>query len=179
MKRYQVQALFAITITVLKEALLQTQPDGVMYCMCLFAKHRNKGQKVRLNPNSRGWRFRCGARWELQVRLIEVQSHLRGATVGGEPSPIGEGYLKRPPLMGGPESTVLSYAWNYFAGGRTQRRPTIEVLDGWVEPRTKQTSSEGYLLWASPWSLTEGSHVVPRHASAFHWIPWPHTLLAG
>jgi hypothetical protein len=55
---------------------------------------------LRLNPNSRGWRFWYGARSKSQVRLIRVKSHPRGATVGGKSSPTTEGYLKRPPQVG-------------------------------------------------------------------------------
>jgi hypothetical protein len=67
-------------------------------------------------------------------------------TIGGKPSPIGEGYLKRPPLMGGPESTPLLYAQKCFAGGRMLRRSAIEASVGRAEPRTKRKSGEGYPL---------------------------------
>jgi hypothetical protein len=57
MKRYRVQALFALTTTIPKEALLQTQPDGATYYTCLFAKCGNNGQKLRLNPTHCGDTF--------------------------------------------------------------------------------------------------------------------------
>jgi hypothetical protein len=34
----------------------------------------------------------------------------KGLLLGGEPSPIGKGYLKQPPLVGALESTLLPYA---------------------------------------------------------------------
>jgi hypothetical protein len=61
----------------------------------------------------------------------QVESRLRGATVGGKPTPTVEGYLKRPP----PTTTTTSWclrsivflcAQSYFVGGQRLQGPTIE-----------------------------------------------------
>jgi hypothetical protein len=95
------QALFAITTKVPKEALLQTQLDGAMYCTCLFAKCRNKGKKLHLNPNSWGYAFGVELAECHRIGSSVFSLTFEGATVGGEPSLVGEGYLKRPSLVGG------------------------------------------------------------------------------
>jgi hypothetical protein len=64
-----------------------------------------------------GWRFRYGARSESQVWLIRVESRFRGATVGGNPSPTVEGYLKQPPTSRCLGSIVFLCTQSYFAGG--------------------------------------------------------------
>jgi hypothetical protein len=83
---------------------------------------------------------------EQLTRRRSPQEHTRTVIVGGEPSPVGEGYLKRPLLVeGGPKSTLLPYARKCFAGGRMLQIPTNEVLDGRAEQglsRVKVTCCE-------------------------------------
>jgi hypothetical protein len=60
----------------------------------------DKSSSEASTPTGGGDVFWYGVCRESQVRLIGVEHHLRGATIGGKPSRTRGGYLQRSPLVG-------------------------------------------------------------------------------
>jgi hypothetical protein len=90
------------------------------------------------------------------VWLNGAEPRLRGATIGGEPSLTGEGYLKRPPLFEAFFHVFLLLC----------RRPNVpRVCDrGPRGPSGARASvgirAKGYRPGGSPLPLTRGRHIT-------------------
>jgi hypothetical protein len=132
----------------------------------------DKRQTFTSTPTSGRWRFQYGGHSKSQVWLIRVESCLWGATIGGEPFPTVEGYLKRPPLVGAMDP-------QYFC----VHRVILQVAEGaGVLPsraRAKERGRETYRSWS--WRLQATSVTAikdrrppcrHRHILVFHLIDY-------